>query len=577
MKLLACFKRDQWKIFALAAAMVMNLAATAALPAMAAEQPAETTAAPESGSAAVGQEELDPKLEDLVMYRWKRVTKQDFPTDGKEYLSLLINQNGYVLCGTVYDNAVRGVDSPSLGTIAHKETIDKDHWLWTDDHADAVDNNTDENYSHYVLTSRRAGYSDLQIDVSREVFYTNDDCNGLYISYRRKTDDLSFDNQQTPMYAIGIRSTKDGSEKNYLCGDEHSSESAMHIIKSLEGWRSEWDFHPTDSYKFNVQVFDSNQDDEFLICRDGYWFCADGDREDYDDCYWYIGEKMRFAQMKGNRTIGNKQLLPVGSGELVQSDGTKSSVNGVVIPEGCSLKIDKGGILSVSGVLINNGTISNSGTILVKDGGSISPFIPSGSTAVNGCGKIVCTDGDIIVQQGGAIYAGLVDENGAQTPFRLLGHSVLINQGLVVCGGLVLGEGAAAEIYETGQIFGGYDHFTDQFTGLVIGTASSTWIQMHRRDSGYVDKMYKRTVRKQTDLLPLYTADFLAGKSNSYLTQRKSQNYYTDYKEIYGMGICREQPTDTYEVHLRCVSGYEKNIHDDLLKKNGMAIETFTL
>ena len=455
MNILSHIKMYRWKCFALFAAMVFTVAASGVSQC----DGALTAAAEDAAPAEESSEVLDPGLEDLIMYRWERVTWENYNrlvVDGKDHLSLLINESGCVLNGTLEKNVVRGADSPSLPGLQHTNVITTGHALF--DRNSELDNNVAIQQSHYIYCDTVARFNDSQIDPNAEVFYTDTDRSALVIRYCDKNEYIEADGVQVPKFHIGLHG---GGDLYWLYGHDYSSSSCLQLDKAKGDADNQWTFEPTSSRQWwKIRMYDRHNDDEWLMCRhDGssgyFWFSADGDRQSSDDCRWYVGERMRFSKIKGSRRIQKGQVLPIGSGTFVQDDNTIADTNGVVLMNGATITVNEGGILSISGAFLNNGTIiNNGGTILVKNGGSISPFQQGSDPLKNGCGKIICNDGDIIVQQGGAIYGGLYDESGAAVELALNGRSTLINQGLLVYGSMTLGHSARVELYETSHTYG---------------------------------------------------------------------------------------------------------------------------
>ena len=168
---------------------------------------------------------------------------------------------------------------------------------------------------------------------------------------------------------------------------------------------------------------------------------------------WYIGKPHVFASIKGeggDPTSGAGGTTKVGKGETLilkdtsylDVDGNEAKAEGVVLPEGSKIEIEEGGVLSIEGNFINNGTIINQGgTIIVKEGGCVSPF------GVTKEARIECTKaksgqgGDIIVMPGGKLFclgsdakfgAPSVPLSALKPNLLLSGGSSLINYGLFV-------------------------------------------------------------------------------------------------------------------------------------------------
>ncbi|MCR5624109.1 MAG: autotransporter adhesin family protein [Lachnospiraceae bacterium] len=121
----------------------------------------------------------------------------------------------------------------------------------------------------------------------------------------------------------------------------------------------------------------------------------------------------------GTTTIGEGQMLIIDDATFIDSSGHTSKSEGIILPETSTIIIEKGGVLSVQGNLINNGTIINKGgTIIVKDGGCISPY------AATSEGMIKCLGGDMIVMPGGKVFA-LSSDKAQNTSESVVGISLL--------------------------------------------------------------------------------------------------------------------------------------------------------
>ena len=151
-----------------------------------------------------------------------------------------------------------------------------------------------------------------------------------------------------------------------------------------------------------------------------------------------------------------KGSFDIKAGKYGDANGGTDKTDGIMIPKGVTLIIDKGAVMTVSGHLVNNGTIINKGTIVIQNGGCIAPFRPGTSPSENGCGTIKCIGGDIVILKGGALYAGMGDDNGADVPFYLDSNSTLINKGLLVYGTMNLGQSARLDLHDGSKTYGSW-------------------------------------------------------------------------------------------------------------------------
>ena len=461
------------KITAVAAALAVSCAAGSsyfgALPAVSASETKETE------GEAVGGEIMKDVLGETTFYRWTRV-KESVPAEiktGKEVPSLFFfakdgdggsdrgtYTGGIVAPGSVYigENA-----SPIAG-------VSSDHVRKDNESPFSGLSKTNKYSADVVKVGAKANTNeDTYADPNADVFYTDSDRDCLYLSYTGDSSKHTNINGKSPEFNIRLKSSND--HKYYLSGDyikefDHKAVTqATLIVYSDHVPGHKWTlknlnksgrgvvfqaFHYEDSW--------THADATLKQSSDGYLYCQE-DSYMTDDRFfkWYVGEAMRFNCVKDDTTIRNGQILSIDESSYADASGDVQKNNGVIIPSGKTITIEKGGVLSVGAALINNGTIINKGgTILIKNGGSISPFLQSGGTRENGCGEILCVNGDIIIQQGGALYAGMLDDKGMQVPFYLDDSSTLIDMGLLVYGSMRLGNAARVEVYETGRARGGY-------------------------------------------------------------------------------------------------------------------------
>ena len=173
------------------------------------------------------------------------------------------------------------------------------------------------------------------------------------------------------------------------------------------------------------------------------------------DCGFYIYtiEDMKFTSIPDYTVT---QTFEIKAGEYGTADGGTDKTEGIIIPPGTTLKIEKGAVMTVAGNLINDGTIETEGTIIIQKGGSISSFRAGSEPSKNGCGTIKCNGGDIIILEGGALYAGMADDNGASVPFNLDSGSTLVNKGLLVYGTMNLGQSARVELRKGSKTYGSW-------------------------------------------------------------------------------------------------------------------------
>ncbi len=436
---------------------------------------------------------LNDVFGEVVYYRWDRVNRDDYPTDTDWHLSML-----------VWTRSDGAIDDGYIGAVAPDD-------IWLGPNADPVPGathrftNDDPIYKEYFkdkkwiledetyyirLTDRAEGIdvgSDPQVQPYRDTFYTDDDRDCLYVKYGGKDgDNDGIDDSDAPVYMMKLSrgpNAEDGYD--YVMepwGDEDNSAIKFHgneygyewTFKSLDLDESGDDYNDDipdgytqeDDYRnprvvWRVFYNKGHHKDPTLSVGEGLRFLhVRSQDKEWNTFKWFIGTKYRYSAIKGDVTIGANQMLSISASNYVDATGSEESQQGVILPGGHTVTIEKGGILSVSGDFINNGTIiNNGGTILVQDGGTIYPFLQGDDSNSLGCGTIKCNSGDIIVEKGGAIYSGmncaknLTDGTMKSANFWLDNSSTLVNYGLVVCGQMDLGNGATVENRSQGRIY----------------------------------------------------------------------------------------------------------------------------
>ena len=459
------FKKSKAISLVLAAAMVTAFAAESADSALysplktRASGQLELTGTTDPPQSEIGGAVLNDVFGETTFYRWEEVRKNNYPKDSEEHPSLFIfgNNNEYATMFDAPDCIYMGKDADVLNGVTKKLSEDSAGYKIFDGKGDI-----DESDS-YFLKFMDKGRNNQSLHIDRSAFFTNSDCNAMYVKYVDKHDGH-------PRYELYIKG-KNGLNY-YLEPDEGSSQGMLDIeteTAKVEVLRK-WEFLPYNSDKRSKNgVGEGNAhtywylfhddgawgDDEKVFVENGWLSVHDGAFRAEDDALWYIGTPYHFSTVKSDVTVRENQILAIGAEEYVDTSGAVKESNGCIIPNGRTITIEKGGILSVSGQLINNGTIiNNGGTILVRDGGTIGPFIQGTGVGLNGCGTLKCCNGDIIIQEGGALYAGMADEHCQSCPFYLDGNSTLINMGLLVYGAMKLGDYANLEFYETSRTYG---------------------------------------------------------------------------------------------------------------------------
>lgn len=178
---------------------------------------------------------------------------------------------------------------------------------------------------------------------------------------------------------------------------------------------------------------------------------------------WYVGTPYTFASLVGQggdeitgeggvTTIGKGELLEINNAEFMDINNNLQKSDGVILPEGASIVVNEGGVLTVTTNLINNGRIiNNGGTIMVKEGGCISPFLSTNE------GSMSCTNGgNVVVMPNGRLFClsdVYMDINAdyktistiPTCSMKLTGGSTLINYGLFANSYCQLDKGSVIE------------------------------------------------------------------------------------------------------------------------------------
>jgi len=424
-----------------------------------------------------GLKQLTDCFGNIDMYRWEKMTGSNINKykDGSKQLSALIfwDDGRYIMNPAgAKDIYLANLHSPISGARYVGDAGLTSY---------PVDlNSAREDQSAFVKCYPTANYP--TINTNQDVFFTPENCNCVYLLFGHSEKATHYDSTDS-CYRLDLSDGKGNysglnvnmSVYNFDKGSAwKNSTSALRVFKDTD---------PEDALHFKSDgdgfiVFNDNADfpDSHLQMakKDGLgWMYAEskntawtqGVYNDYtgdQKCKIYIGEKMRFTALKGDTEIGAGQILSISSRAYADANNSTTSTSGVMLSGGDTITVKKGGILSIEGTLINNGTIINDGgTIIIKNGGTICPFLMSGSYTTAGCNTIKCVSGDIIIQEGGALYAGLNDPNGAIVPFYLDDNSTLINQGLLVYGTMRVGASARVQLYEKSMTYGGYFLMSD--------------------------------------------------------------------------------------------------------------------
>ena len=379
------------------------------------------------------------------------------------------------------------------------------------------------------------------IKLDRDAFYTDDHRNTPYLKYTNVYKNGEYD------FYFSKDANDPNAKKYWLSLNPHSmhnyerksTNSPFLVITNKDGW-SNIIFEAVEKKPLQVKIegSQSHNPSDAGLSTYGYYnvvICKYPQSDDPNDTVMgkrqsvhpydvYIAEALNFSKLSNDTTIGDGQVLSLSSTGYIDANGKEVSTKGCFIQNGQTLTINKGGVLSVGGDLINNGTIiNNGGTILIKDGGTISSFLAGPDINKNGCGTIKCTKGDILIEKGGALYAGMNDSACNKVPFYLDNSSTLINCGLLVYGSMRLGEGARVECRPgsktIGNCFGatlGTEEQVALLNSLVKADVAKLAEYKKEPDKYRIAEKYVKLVRSQVKYYNVYLKPGLSQNDSDY-------------------------------------------------------------
>ncbi|SEF71746.1 hypothetical protein SAMN04487934_102252 [Eubacterium ruminantium] len=188
-----------------------------------------------------------------------------------------------------------------------------------------------------------------------------------------------------------LQTGANANDYTYNIKGSYSNGNRVATLGIMNGWMI-----PVDqSYTYMPKASYRNQFEEICATRFRVW----------------VGTQHVFASIKGEggdeetgvggvTSIDEGSMLIVGDATYTDQNGKPAQAEGVLLPEGSKIVIEKGGVLAIEGNFINKGKIvNNGGVILVKDGGCISPYMDTDE------GTITMNGGDMIIMPGGKVYA----------------------------------------------------------------------------------------------------------------------------------------------------------------------------
>ena len=526
-----------------------------------AAQTGDDSSAADEDTNTVGGEVLDDALGETILYRWEKFNGNNYPKDNDWHPLLII-------WGASRSKIMNPAAPGDIYLEDSHTVIAGANWFGRDGNGNfPLSHYNDDRFGPYTGTAANvdpigaaalklhdtANYSEIRNNCTKDVFYTTGDYNCMFARY------MGIENiTQCPYFTLSPSSglNKDSASPNMLKSD------FVINLPNGNGYRGSSKGRASGQMKLTVgdarvngyedivfqtqsdglcKIFDSNAEysNVQLVSQDGYAI-GEADFKGLDKAVSqftaeaetaaiYFGTLYRYSAIKEDTTIGSGQILSITKSKYLDTKGKEQSQDGVLLPPGKTLTIEKGGILSVEGDFINNGTIiNNGGTILIKKNGTIFPFRNSTGIAENGCGTIKCLGGDIIIKEGGALYAGLNDEFGFFVPFNVDEGSTIINQGLMVYGSMRLGKGTTLELYDNSVTLGSwytteleqmnipasfFDSFTEQQKKDYYATLDKLGFNYELNESTGVLSVIQMKPVEQADMLSKYNEQFLKIKS----------------------------------------------------------------
>ena len=505
-----------------------------------------TTAETEDTEESVESQLLKDQFGAVTLYRWEKFTGSASELYKKldEWTPIMLEADGSYISGVPRDclygsneyseNAIDDWQRERFGysDMSVLESIKGKEWFNTYIYKDDIKwgrityNNGYKIYDDsgtVLIRSDDRSYNyknkDNMVKTDRQIFYTDDDRNCLFAKYEKSAED-----RQGCVHFL-MKKPAAGEEYEVFSSiwtdNDYTKRRAGLIVQKrtagpIMGFPVEKAGNET--YRF-YRVFDycNPPFNSYLNLVDDVTYMEVNRSTAFTV---FIGTEHHFSSLKGDTTIKDGQVLSVSEADYIAADGAEWSDGqgnhtvGCFIPNGTTLTIESGGVLVISGNLLNDGTIiNNGGTILIRNGGSISSFLAGKNIAANGCGTLKCNGGDILIEKGGSLYAGMCDADANIVPFSLDNNSTLINCGLLVYGQMNLGEGARFEMRDGSKTIGG-----------VIG------------DFEYVDKLYKKLVNNlnQTQWTMKMKEEFeAAGYRTERITSGKTSTLYV-YEKVPG-------------------------------------------
>ncbi len=344
------------------------------------------------------------------VWNWKRVDSQaDLPEDSESHPVLLMYQ---------WNGGKYMIDAEKKKVVSYSKLSDRSEQI------------------EFLPTTPSEG-----LYFGDKSFRTLDEVGHLYIKYTGKKDG---DNQNSKIYRL---SREDGGE--------------LALSSDGQFWFSS---SATDEKYRNITVMTPDTKDEDASLGSGrvmmflnVWgpdYCVmidDSNGRVYTESNsgWDMGQFVMY--------VGYREQLSAIRSDCTISSGQVANYNGYIYVEpNVTITIEKGGVLSVSGVLFNNGTIvNNGGDIVVQKGATIEQFCLGDDPG----GVICCDGGDLVILSGGCVVVGKSEsysryETGCGNGFVLRNGATCTNFGtLVVTPSAYVVSGATLDNRSTGRMY----------------------------------------------------------------------------------------------------------------------------
>ncbi len=196
---------------------------------------------------------------------------------------------------------------------------------------------------------------------------------------------------------------------------------------------------------------------------------------------WYWSSMTQFVMY-----VGYKEQLSAVRSDYTVSSGQVANYNGYVyIEPGVTVTVEKGGVLSISGVLYNNGAIvNNGGDIVVQKNATIEQFCLGDSKG----GSLTCDGGDLVILSGGCVAVG--SSSKVSNAFSLSNGSTCTNFGtLVLSSSAAVDSGATLDNRSSGTMLFFYkpkDSYSGTLNTLSTALKSSvnSYVNVVNSDGG---------------------------------------------------------------------------------------------